>query len=517
MYFISTRGGEKVTGAQAIVKGLADNGGLYVPEKFPAITQAEMQAMAEMNYPERAAFVLGKYLADDLGADYLQEICEKAYSTFTGNDPAPLVKVDGESRLFVLELFHGPTCAFKDMALTVLPYLLKKSSEVTGIADDIMILTATSGDTGKAALEGFRDVAGTKVAVFYPDEGVAKMQRLQMCAQDGNNVFVAAVKGNFDDCQRAVKRMFSSKEFNEKMAKKGVRLSSANSINFGRLAPQIAYYFSAYLDLLTSRQIEMGDEIDFVVPTGNFGDILAGWYAKQMGLPVRKLVCASNRNKVLSDFFKKGVYDVKRNFFRTMSPSMDILVSSNLERLLFEISGRNAKLTAQRMADLAEKKEYSITAAEKAKLDKEFFGGFASEDDMIEAMYEIFDEFGYAMDTHTGVALAVCDQYRRTLKKNEEGDIVDETPIVVLSTANPYKFPQDVLYALSGNDVKDSFKGVKRLNLLTAMKPPKSLTELRYKPIRFKTVVENDLDKMSALIERFADGEIVPVPAPIKR
>ena len=510
MYFISTRGGERVTGAQAIVKGLAQNGGLYVPESFPKISKEELEKMAEMSYPERAAFVLGKYLADDLGEDYLKEICEKAYSTFTGNDPAPLVKVNGN--LFVLELFHGPTCAFKDMALTVLPYLLKKSAEVTGIDDEILILAATSGDTGKAALEGFRDVKGTKVAVFYPDEGVAKMQRLQMCIQDGDNVFVSAVRGNFDDCQRAVKRLFASEDFNAQLKEKGVRLSSANSINFGRLAPQIAYYFSAYLDLMTSNQIEMGDEIDFVVPTGNFGDILAGWYAKQMGLPVRRLVCASNRNKVLADFFEKGVYDVKRNFFRTMSPSMDILVSSNLERLLFEISGRNAKLTAERMTQLAEKKEYSITQAEKAILDKEFFGGFASEDDMIEAMYETFDEFGYAMDTHTGVALAVYAQYRDTLEKNEDDEVIDNTPVVVLSTANPYKFPQDVLYALSGNDVKDSFKGIKRLNLLTAMKPPKSLLDLRYRPLRFKTVVDNDLNEMATEILRFADGHIVPIP-----
>ena len=509
MYFISTRGGEKVTGAEAIVKGLAQNGGLFVPEKFPKVTGEEMEQLAQMNYPERAAFVLGKYLADDLGADYLKESCEKAYATFTGNDPAPLVKIDGN--LYVLELFHGPTCAFKDMALTVLPYLLKKSCEVTGIKDEIMILAATSGDTGKAALEGFRDVPGTKVAVFYPDEGVAKMQRLQMCIQDGNNVFVAAVRGNFDDCQRAVKKMFASEEFNARLAEKGVRLSSANSINFGRLAPQIAYYFSAYLDLYTSGQIQMGDKIDFVVPTGNFGDILAGWYAKQMGLPVRKLVCASNRNKVLADFFEKGVYDVKRSFHRTMSPSMDILVSSNLERLLFEISGRNAKLTAERMTSLAEKKEYSITAKEKAVLDEEFFGGFASEDDMIEAMYETFEEFGYAMDTHTGVALAVCEQYRDTLEK-EDDEIIDKTPIIVLSTANPYKFPQDVLYSLSGNDVKDSFKGIKRLNLLTAMKPPKCLLDLRYRPLRFKMVVDNDLNKMVTEILKFADGKIVPVP-----
>ena len=507
MQFISTRGGEKVSGAQAIVQGLAKNGGLYVPESFPKITAEEMDQMAEMNYPERAAFVLGKYLADDLGADFLKEICEKAYSSFEGNDPVPLVKIDGQ--LFVLELFHGPTCAFKDMALTVLPYLLKKSCEVTGIKDDILILTATSGDTGKAALEGFRDVPGTKVTVFYPDEGVSKMQRLQMCTQDGNNVFVAAVKGNFDDCQRAVKNLFASEEFNAALAAKNTRLSSANSINFGRLAPQIAYYFSAYLDMLTSGQIEMGEKIDFIVPTGNFGDILAGWYAKQMGLPIRKLVCASNRNKVLADFFDKGVYDVNRPFRPTMSPSMDILVSSNLERLLFEISGRNAELTADRMKQLAEKKCYSITQAEKRILDEEFFGSFASEDDTVEAMYDIFDEYGYAMDTHTGVALAVHVKYKKSI---ETEDKKDTTKIVVLSTANPYKFPQDVLYALSGNDVKDSFKGIKRLNLLTAMKPPKTLTELRYKPIRFKTTIANDLNKLSQEVLKFVDGEIVPVP-----
>lgn len=508
MKFISTRGGEKVTGAQAIVQGLAKNGGLFVPEKFPTVTEEEIRAMEDMSYPERAAFILGKYLADELGADYLKEVCEKAYSSFEGNDPVPLVKVDGESGLYVLELFHGPTCAFKDMALTVLPYLLKKSCEVTGVKDEILILAATSGDTGKAALEGFRDVEGTKVAVFYPDEGVAKMQRLQMTIQDGNNVFVSAVEGNFDDCQRAVKNMFASEEFNAELAAKGVRLSSANSINFGRLAPQIAYYFSAYVDLINSRQIEMGDKIDFVVPTGNFGDILAGWYAKKMGLPVRKLVCASNKNKVLADFFKDGVYDVKREFHRTMSPSMDILVSSNLERLLFEISGRNSRLTAQRMKALAEKKEYSITEEEKAKLDEEFYGGFASEDDTIEAMYEIFDEFGYAMDTHTGVALWVYLQYKEMCWKKDKKD---KTPIIVLSTANPYKFPQDVLYALSGNDVKDSFKGIKRLNLLTAMKPPKCLLDLRYRTPRFKTKVKNDLKQMTDAIMRFVDGEIVPV------
>ncbi len=509
MYFISTRGGEKVTGAQAIVQGLAKNGGLFVPETFPTVTDEELSAMTEMSYPERAAFILGKYLADELGADYLKESCEKAYSSFEGDDPVPLVKVDGKAGLYVLELYHGPTCAFKDMALTVLPYLLKKSCEVVGVKEEILILAATSGDTGKAALEGFRDVPGTKVAVFYPDEGVADMQRLQMCTQGGNNVHVSAVVGNFDDCQRGVKNLFASQEFNEKLAKLGVRLSSANSINFGRLAPQIAYYFSAYIDLWTSGQIEKGTPIDFVVPTGNFGDILAGWYAKQMGLPVRKLLCASNRNKVLADFFETGVYDVKRNFHRTMSPSMDILVSSNLERLLFEISGRNAELTAQRMKDLAEKKEYSITAKEKEILDAQFYAAYAGEDETVEAMYDIFEEYGYAMDTHTGVALYVYMEYKKELKK---ADKKDKTPIVVLSTANPYKFPQDVLYALSGNDVKDCFKGVKRLNLLTAMKPPKSLIAIRYAPLRFKTKVKNNLDAMADVVLRFAGGEVVPVP-----
>ena len=503
MYFISTRGGEKVTGAEAIVKGLAKDGGLFVPETFPIITSEELNEMAEMNYPERAAFVLSKYL-DDLGVDFLKEACTKAYSTFEGTDPAPLVKIDGG--MYILELFHGPTCAFKDMALTVLPYLLKKSMETLGVKEDVLILAATSGDTGKAALEGFRDVPGTKVAVFFPDEGVSKMQRLQMSIQDGNNVFVSAVKGNFDDCQRAVKNLFASEEFNAQLKEKNTLLSSANSINFGRLAPQIAYYFSSYIDLITSNQIEMGDEVDFVVPTGNFGDILAGWYAKQMGLPVRKLVCASNRNRVLADFFKKGMYDIERNFFRTMSPSMDILISSNLERLLFEISGRNAKLTAERMKDLAEKKSYSITQAEKAKLDQDFYGGFSSEDDMVEAMYEVFDEYGYPMDTHTGVALAVFNKYREKMEKK------DERPTVILSTANPYKFPQDVLYALSGNDVKDSFKGIKRLNLLTAMKPPKALVALRYRPLRFKGVVANDLKLMANEVLKFVGGEIIPVP-----
>ena len=505
MRFISTRSKEKVTGAEAIVKGLASDGGLFVPESFPQVTEEELIKMGEMNYPERAAFILGKYLGAELGQDFLLETCTKAYSNFEGGDPVPLVKID--DGFYILELFHGPTCAFKDMALTVLPYLLKRSCEKLGINDDILILTATSGDTGKAALEGFRDVPGTKVSVFYPDEGVAKMQRLQMSVQDGQNVFVAAVSGNFDDCQRAVKKLFADEDFNKALQEKGVRVSSANSINFGRLAPQIAYYFSAYVDLITSGKAEMGEQIDFVVPTGNFGNILAGWYAKQMGLPVRKLLCASNKNKVLADFFATGKYDVKRDFHRTMSPSMDILVSSNLERLLFEVSGRKADMIAGRMKNLAENGEYSITQTELKAINTDFYGGFATEDGTVEAMYDIFEEYGYAMDTHTGVAAAVCYTYRE-----KEVDEKDKTPLIILATANPYKFPQDVLYALSGNDVKDSFKGIKRLNLLTAMKPPKCLMEIRYKPLRFKGALANDLKKMREAVLAFVGGEIVPEP-----
>ena len=295
MYFVSTRGDEKATGAEAIVRGLAGDGGLFVPEAFPEVSLGEIEQLVGMSYPERAAFVIGKYLGE-LGEEFLAEACKKAYSSFEGSDPAPLVRID--EGLSSLELFHGPTCAFNDMALTLLPHLLKRSCELTGVKEDVLILAATSGDTGKAALEGFKDVAGTKVAVLYPDEGVSKMQRLQMCTQDGNNVFVAGVKGNFDDCQTAVKTIFADRELAGRLKEEGVTLSSANSINWGRLLPQIVYYVSAYIDLLDEGQIAYGDKVNFCVPTGNFGDILAGWYAAGMGIPVNRLICASNENNV---------------------------------------------------------------------------------------------------------------------------------------------------------------------------------------------------------------------------
>lgn len=482
MKFISTRGGEKVTGAQAIVKGLSDNGGLFVPEKFPEVSAEEMDEMLTMSYPERAAKVLYKFL-DDYDEKELLAACEEAYAKFEGDDPAPLVKIkDG---VYVLELFHGPTCAFKDMALTVLPYLLRKGCDICGVEEQILVLVATSGDTGKAALEGFKDAKGIKIMVFYPDDGVSSMQKLQMCTQEGKNVNVVAVKGNFDDCQTAVKNIFNSAECAAALKEHNTLLSSANSINFGRLAPQIAYYFSAYLDLVSAEQIEMGQEIDFCVPTGNFGNILAAYYAKRMGLPVRRLHCASNMNNVLTDFLAKGRYDVHREFYKTMSPSMDILVSSNLERLLFEVSGRDYKVTAERMKKLKEEGVYEITEEERAKIAGIFDGGFADEDEVVETVYDLFCDTGYTMDTHTGCAMKVANDWANKNKK-------DTTKMVVVSTANPYKFPQDVLYAVTGNDVRDSFKGIKRLHAATAMAIPKSLATLRDKPIIFKTTVTKD-------------------------
>ncbi|MDE6104257.1 MAG: threonine synthase [Clostridia bacterium] len=480
MKFISTRGGEKVTGAKAIVQGLSANGGLFVPEKFPQVSSAELEEMLSLSYPERAAKILMKYL-DEYDEKELLSACEKAYAKFEGDDPAPLVKLD--DGVYMLELFHGPTCAFKDMALTVLPYLLRKGCDICGIKEDILVLVATSGDTGKAALEGFKDVDGVKITVFYPSEGVSKMQKLQMCTQEGDNVNVVAVKGNFDDCQTAVKEIFANEEYNKQLLEKGVRLSSANSINFGRLAPQIAYYFSAYLDLVSSNQIEAGEQIDFTVPTGNFGNILAAYYAKQMGLPIRRLHCASNSNKILTDFLATGVYDTNREFYKTTSPSMDILVSSNLERLLFEISGRDSKLTAKRMAALKSEGRYEITSEELEKITQTFDGGYANEETCVEAMYDVFIDTGYTMDTHTGCAMKVAVDWFEANKK-------DETKMVIVCTASPYKFPQDVLYAVTGNDVKDSFKGIKRLHAATAMAVPKCLQNLRDKPLRFTKVAD---------------------------
>ncbi len=493
MRFFSTRGNGFVENASlAIAKGLADDGGLFVPESFPHV---DIEKLLDMEYYERSAFVLSKFL-DEYPYDELTVATKKAYSKFEESDTTPVVKIT--DNLYILELFHGPTLAFKDVALTLLPYLLRKGCDISGIKEEVLILVATSGDTGKAALEGFKDNDGVRIMVLYPSDGVSDMQKLQMCTQDGKNVNVVAVKGNFDDCQNAVKKIFSSNAIKTKLLDKNVVLSSANSINFGRLAPQIVYYFSAYSDLVNSGDIKMGDEIDFVVPTGNFGDILAGYYAKQMGLPVGKLVCASNSNNVLTEFFLSGTYDKNREFFKTISPSMDILISSNLERLIFEVSGRDAVITKERMDELKQKGKYCVSKIEKEKLLKEFACGYTDEEECETQIYEFFDENGYVLDTHTSVAVNVAMKYISESKTKNN--------VVVLSTANPYKFPQSVLKAINGKTEKDAFKATEKLYTETACPIPKQITDLKSKTKRFdKTVNINEVESEVLL---FAEKKI---------
>lgn len=493
MKFFSTRGKDVAkNAAQAISKGLADDGGLFVPEFFPDVKN-ELPKMLDMDYAERAAFVIGKYLEEYDKAELLAA-CQKAYAQFEDNDPAPVVKLDDD--LFVMELFHGPTLAFKDIALTLLPYLLRKGSDISGVKEEILILVATSGDTGKAALSGFCNADGIKIMVFYPSDGVSDMQKLQMCSQTGDNVNVVGVKGNFDDCQNAVKRVFSDKAFNAKLKEKGVVLSSANSINFGRLVPQIAYYFSAYCDLVNAGEIELGDEIDFVVPTGNFGNILAGYYAKKMGLPIGKLVCASNSNNVLTEFFASGTYDKNREFFKTSSPSMDILISSNLERLIYENSDRNAELTAKRMEELKKNGKYDVSEKELEKMENTFFAGFCDEEECERKIKEIFDDFGYVSDTHTAVALAVCDEFSEYCENANKK--------VVLSTASAYKFPQSVYKAITGKSIKDAFTACDKLFNESAFPIPDALISLKNAIVRFNEVA--DKASVEEYVLKFING-----------
>lgn len=488
MKFFSTRGCcSGVNAASVIAKGLADDGGLFVPESFPNLS-GKLNDMLNMDYAERACNVIHSFL-EEYDFNELLNACKSAYGKFEDEDTAPVCKVD--DNLFILELFHGPTLAFKDVALTLLPYLLRKGSDISGIKEKILVLVATSGDTGKAALEGFKDADGIDIMVFFPSEGVSDMQKLQMCTQEGGNVNVVAVNGNFDDCQTAVKNLFTDKSFNEKLKEKGIILSSANSINFGRLVPQIAYYFSAYCDLVNSEEIKMGDKVDFVVPTGNFGNILAGYYAKRMGLPVGKLVCASNSNNVLTEFFASGSYDANREFFKTVSPSMDILISSNLERLLFELSDRNPEITAKRMEELKKNGCYKITEKEKKLLDKEFFAGYCDEEECFENILYFFEDYGYVLDPHTSVAIKVTNQYLSYSKT--------ENLQVVLSTASPYKFPQTVLKAITGKNVSDAFVASDKLNQMSAFPIPENILHLKNKTIRFKSVVNKDQTEKAVL------------------
>ena len=489
MKFISTRGRSEVENAAiAISMGLAGDGGLFVPSVFPKVSFCELEKMLDCDYAERAATVLYKYL-EEYDYDELLSACKKAYSKFEDADAAPIVKVD--DNFFIMELFHGPTLAFKDVALTLLPYLLRKGADISGNKDKILILVATSGDTGKAALEGFKDADGIKIMVFYPSEGVSDMQKLQMCTQEGENVNVVAVKGNFDDCQTAVKKIFGDDKIAKDLKEKGVVLSSANSINFGRLAPQITYYFSAYCDLVSSGEIKMGDKVNFVVPTGNFGNILAGYYAKMMGLPVGKLVCASNENNVLTEFFVSGTYDANREFFKTTSPSMDILISSNLERLIYEFSGRNAELTARRMEELKKSGKYEISEQERKAIEKEFYAGYADQQDCSETINDYFEEYGYVSDTHTAVAINVANVF--------VNDTADKNVNVILSTASPYKFAHDVLKAISGKAPADAFKAAEKLFEETAAPIPESLSALKSKERRFTEVIDRTETVLSVM------------------
>lgn len=493
MRFLSTRGETFAkNSAEAISLGLSSDGGLFVPENFPNV-YSDLPSLINATYAERASFIISRFL-EEYDKEELLKACKSAYSKFEENDPSPLVKVD--DGLYIMELFHGPTLAFKDVALTLLPYLLTKGSKIIGAKEEILILVATSGDTGKAALEGFKDQEGVKIIVFYPSDGVSDMQKLQMSTQEGKNVNVVAVRGNFDDCQTAVKNIFSSKEFNQELKDKLVVLSSANSINFGRLVPQVVYYFSAYLDLVSSQEIEMGEKIDFVVPTGNFGNILAGYYAKKMGLPVGKLVCASNSNNVLTEFFANGNYNANREFYKTTSPSMDILISSNLERLIFEISGRNSDLTQDRMNSLKKTGRYEISPVELSILEKEFFADFCDEEECKDTIRHFFDEYGYVLDPHTAVAVNIHGKY---VDYSESAN-----KAVVLSTASPYKFPTSVYNAICGKTVKDAFKCSSMLYNETGAPIPEQIVDLKSKSVRFNKVIDKEQAKeeVKAFAER---------------
>lgn len=494
MYFIGTRGKERVKGAEAIVKGIAEDGGLFVPESFPAVSFEELGNMLGMDYPERVAYLLAKFF-DEYDREELTSALREGFSRFETEDPVPLVRMD--EGLYLLELFHGPTCSEKDLGFAALPYLLEKGRGLSGIEEKLLLPVATSGDTGKAALESFKDADWARLAVFFPEEGVSKMQKFWLCTQEGENLDVVAVRGSFDDCQFGVKRMMGSEKCKKALLRKGYVFSSVNSMNIARTVASSAAFFSAYCDLVSSEQISMGEKVDFAVAAGNFGDALACDYAARMGLPVGKIVCGSNRNGSLSDFFKTGNLDTKRQLFRTMSPALDLSSPSDLERLLFEVSGRDAALTEERMDALSATGKLSVRAEERKALSERYFAGSVSEDDTVECMYEFFMEYGYPTDTQTGVAMSVTERY---LKKQED-DHAEARPVVVLCTASPYKYPQDVLYALTGNDVKDSFKGVKRIHLLTAMKVPEPIKAVRYKPIRFKASVSPD--KMFDAVVKF--------------
>ena len=481
LLYKSTRNADKtVTASEAILKGLADDGGLFVPDSIPAL-EVPLEKLADMTYQETAYEVMKLFLSD-FTEEELKHCINGAYDDkFDTKEIAPLVKKDGA---YYLELFHGKTIAFKDMALSILPHLMITSARKNQVKNDIVILTATSGDTGKAALEGFKDVDHTKIVVFYPVDGVSPMQKHQMNTQEGENVRVCAIKGNFDDAQTGVKKIFTTPSVAEKLAENNMLFSSANSINWGRLLPQIVYYISAYCDLVNDGKIELGDKINVVVPTGNFGNILASYYASIMGLPINKFICASNSNNVLSDFIKTGVYDKNRHFYTTISPSMDILVSSNLERLLYKLSGNNADTTKELMTALKTVGKYEVSDEIKAEIKSKFFGGFCDDEQTKATIKALFDTDNYLCDTHTAVAVNVYEQY-----VEQTGDT---TPSVIASTASPYKFSKAVLEAVSdGTDLPENeFDMVEKLFEVSNAPVPAPLAALKDKKARFSDVTE---------------------------
>ncbi len=484
MNYISTRGkitkGNSVNSMYAIKTGLACDGGLFVPESIPAITAEDIEKLCALDYPHRAADVLSRFLTDYEYA-YLLESAQAAYGEerFPGG-AAPLAKLD-ETRN-VLELWHGPTCAFKDMALQIMPRLLTGALKGTGEKRVAFILVATSGDTGKAALEGYKDIDGIKITVFYPVEGVSRVQKLQMATQTGNNVNVCAIEGNFDDAQNGVKKIFSDSEFAEKLDRNGYFLSSANSINWGRLAPQIVYYISAYCDLVKSGDIKNGDTINVTVPTGNFGNILAAYYAKLMGLPINKLICASNSNNVLTDFLRSGTYDRNRKFYTTMSPSMDILISSNLERLLYLMCG--AEETAGYMKSLSETGAYTVSADCLAKIRESFEGYYCDEAGTSATIKETFETENYLIDTHTAVAVKCANEYIEQTN--------DTRKMVIASTASPYKFAVDVLDSLTHERDAEPLESLAKLCSVTKTEIPAPLSGLDKREVRFNKTISKD-------------------------
>lgn len=480
MKYVSTRnaGGAAVNAADAIKNGLAPDGGLYMPESIPSLDTSELSMLMDCSYAERAAYVFSKYLTDYAVNDILTDT-KAAYGEekFPGG-AAPLHDIDG--KVTSLELWHGPTCAFKDMALQIMPRLLSRALKITGEKRTALILVATSGDTGKAALEGYKDVEQIKIKVFYPVDGVSRVQKLQMQTQEGKNVDVAAIRGNFDDAQNGVKQIFGDSAVAARLNEKGVFLSSANSINWGRLAPQIAYYVSAYCDMVASGQIALGDEIDVCVPTGNFGNIFAAFLAKKMGVPFRKLICASNRNNVLTDFLSTGTYDRNRHFYTTTSPSMDILISSNLERLLYLVCG--SEKTAAYMKQLKETGCYTVDEKELAAIRETFVGYYADENQCADAIRTAFTKFHYLCDTHTAVGLHAAWEHAK--------DSVNNRKILLASTASPFKFANAVYAALTGKTAETDLAALDLLSSYTGAVIPAPLAGIGERKVRFDTTVD---------------------------